>query len=630
MKSFTGKFTSVSGWAPLLALLLGAGVMISACGDEDVPTPTTPTPTTPTPTPDPDPDPVSTAPTGLRISASGLDYLEWTWNAVEGADGYLAQFSLTDSFTETDPVFPKIGAAQTSHRIENLAAATAGYLRVRSYIGTLAEGELSAWSDRVTGTTSAAPDPVPLNQPANFRSTDRDDNAITLEWDAVADADHYEVEQAIASSDAWSDASCSDGDNEVDDEACEATGLNEATDYDFRVRAIPADSDGDSSAGSWIVTGTAISTTGTSPTTIVTGGEDDLNLSWESDATSITWIWDQVEDRTRTYQTYYVEQAYDPGEDPCRVATTDALWSTGGFATRSVQTTDLVVGDVALLCVQTAWVDDRGADQYGNLSWAWAAMPPVQLTAPVAAETDDTTTRVTTSLNWPIQLDDGFEYRVRIPSVPVGEDLPACDEGTEGTTLTSRSGLNDVTYTYFVQDPSSYTAYGLCVLAANDVGESQWLALDRLSTLPIAPAPPTYMAALGNVVTTGSGSDATHVITKLGWSVAANDAQLPGDEADYTAKVVRSTNDSVTAAEIDGVCTASSNDSTDLATVSTDNTISGINITVEDTDLFSGAASGPHNFYACFRAKLPAADRTATTNHGPWSISSRQVFVKQP
>ncbi len=42
MKSLTGKFTSVGGWAPLLALLLGAGLMISACGDEEVPAPTTP------------------------------------------------------------------------------------------------------------------------------------------------------------------------------------------------------------------------------------------------------------------------------------------------------------------------------------------------------------------------------------------------------------------------------------------------------------------------------------------------------------------------------------------------------------------------------------------------------------
>ena len=631
MHTLTGKFTSISGWALLLVLLLGAGVMISACGDEDVPTPTTPAPTpTPTPTPTPDPEPVGTAPTGLRISDSGLDYLEWTWNAVEGADGYLAQFSLTDSFAETDPVFPKIGAAQTSHRIENLAAATAGYLRVRSYIGTLAEGELSAWSDRVTGTTSAAPDPVPLNQPANFRSTDRDDNAITLEWDAVADADHYEVEQAIASSDAWSDASCSDGDNEVDDEACEATGLVEATDYDFRVRAIPANSDGDSSAGSWIVTGAAISTTGTSPATIVTGGEDDLNLSWESNATSITWIWDQVEDRTRTYETSYVEKAYDPAEDPCPVAT-DATWTAGDFDTRHAQTTDLVVGDVALLCVQTAWVDDRGISQYGNLSWAWAATEPTN--GGTATATDDTTARVTTSLNWPVQLDDGFEYRVRIPSASVGEELPDCDEGTEGTTLTSRSGVNNVNSSYFVQNPSSYTASKLCFRAETDAGESSWAELRTFSALPGAPPSPIHDAALSNIVTTGSGSDATHRVTVLAWSVAVNpQLPLPGDKADYTVSVVRRTNDSVvTATEIDAVCTASDADTADVPGAVKEDTIFGFTLTEVDTDdngVFGTGAAGLYHFYACVRAKLPAADRTATTNHGPWSISSRLTFVK--
>ena len=35
MKSFTGKITSRRGWILLLAVLLGAGMMISACGDEE-------------------------------------------------------------------------------------------------------------------------------------------------------------------------------------------------------------------------------------------------------------------------------------------------------------------------------------------------------------------------------------------------------------------------------------------------------------------------------------------------------------------------------------------------------------------------------------------------------------------
>ena len=82
MKSFTGKFASVRGWALLLALLLGAGLMISACGDEEVPTPTAPAPAptpTPTPTPEPEPEPTGPAtPENLRVTATTSDSLTWT------------------------------------------------------------------------------------------------------------------------------------------------------------------------------------------------------------------------------------------------------------------------------------------------------------------------------------------------------------------------------------------------------------------------------------------------------------------------------------------------------------------------------------------------------------------------
>ena len=88
MKSLTGNFSSVRGWALLLALLLGAGMMISACGDEEVPAPTAPAP-------GPDPDPAAGSdsrpgprrPMNLRASASTATTITvWTWDAVEGVD----------------------------------------------------------------------------------------------------------------------------------------------------------------------------------------------------------------------------------------------------------------------------------------------------------------------------------------------------------------------------------------------------------------------------------------------------------------------------------------------------------------------------------------------------------------
>ena len=191
MKSLTGKFTSVGGWAPLLALLLGAGLMISACGDEEVPTPTTPAPTpaptptpTPTPTPPPDPEPTGPAtPSNLRVSAATSSSITWTWDAVEGVLGYQGQFSTDSTFTESDQTF-LIPAPRTSHRVENLSGNMTGHFRVRSGTGTsLIDLSYSEWSDGAPGTTSAPPPAVtPLSAPGNVGTSNLQDTSVTVTW----------------------------------------------------------------------------------------------------------------------------------------------------------------------------------------------------------------------------------------------------------------------------------------------------------------------------------------------------------------------------------------------------------------------------------------------------------------
>ena len=198
MKSFTGKFTSVRGWALLLALLLGAGMMISACGDEEVPAPTTPAPPPPTPTPtptppapepEPAPEPPAT-PVGLNISASGVDFIEWSWNAVEGVSGYDVQFSADEAFTDEDEVIPRT-AEQISYRREDLEAETSAFVRVRSAAGADEERITSEWSTHVTGMTMAAAPELPP-APANVRVIGRGSDYIEWRWDAVPGADGYQ------------------------------------------------------------------------------------------------------------------------------------------------------------------------------------------------------------------------------------------------------------------------------------------------------------------------------------------------------------------------------------------------------------------------------------------------------
>ena len=59
---------------------------------------------------------------------AGLDFIEWSWTPVEGADGYDVQFSASETFTDEGEIIP--GTAQeTSYRREGLEAGTSDFLR---------------------------------------------------------------------------------------------------------------------------------------------------------------------------------------------------------------------------------------------------------------------------------------------------------------------------------------------------------------------------------------------------------------------------------------------------------------------------------------------------------------------
>ena len=92
----------------ILAVSICIAALVGCGGDGAAPTtapPPAPTPTPPAPPPPPPPVPPA-APSGLRVAASGADFIEWTWNAVEGADGYDAQFSSTEAFTDEHEIIP--------------------------------------------------------------------------------------------------------------------------------------------------------------------------------------------------------------------------------------------------------------------------------------------------------------------------------------------------------------------------------------------------------------------------------------------------------------------------------------------------------------------------------------------
>ena len=172
--------------ARLLGRFVVTGILMGACGGDDAPPPTVPAPPPP-PAPEPA-SPVPTAPTNLRFSASGPNFIEWSWDAVTGVDGYRAQFSENEAFTEADDTILRT-AEQLSYRREGLPLNTSGYLRVQSFVRVGDSEVTSQWSEYVEG--MAIPPPA---VPMNLRISASGRSFIEWSWDAVEAAHGYTVQ----------------------------------------------------------------------------------------------------------------------------------------------------------------------------------------------------------------------------------------------------------------------------------------------------------------------------------------------------------------------------------------------------------------------------------------------------
>ncbi len=177
----------------LPGLILLAGLALAGCGDDSSTTAPAPAPAPP-PAPAA-PDPVG-VPGGLKVTASGHDFLEFGWEAVEGATGYEIQLSLKEGD------FSSVSTATvttTMHRF-SVKSETVGYARVRAREGER-QGE---WSETATGMSAAAPiPPVTLAAPVPEVSGSGAD-FIEWSWEPVAEALRYEVR--VAATEAGLDA----------------------------------------------------------------------------------------------------------------------------------------------------------------------------------------------------------------------------------------------------------------------------------------------------------------------------------------------------------------------------------------------------------------------------------------
>ena len=181
-------------------MFLGAGLVLTGCGDDD--TATTPAPAPPPPPPpEPEPEPPApeapATPTGLMVSETTETSITWTWDAVEGAIGYAVQVSADEMFDATDTIHP---AAETTFTASPLPPETNVYVRVAAAGGTLEAPILSGWTTHVTGMSAMPPPPPPApDAPATPTGlmSETGEGSITWSWDAVEGADGYAVQVSM-------------------------------------------------------------------------------------------------------------------------------------------------------------------------------------------------------------------------------------------------------------------------------------------------------------------------------------------------------------------------------------------------------------------------------------------------
>ncbi|MCY3747129.1 MAG: hypothetical protein OXH05_12950 [Acidobacteria bacterium] len=182
-------------------MFLGAGLVLTGCGDDDTattPAPAPPPPPPPAPEPEPEPEPpqAPATPTGFHVDTTQTS-LTWHWNAVEGAIGYAVQISTDEMFDAEDTITPTV---ETSFTVADLPPQTTLYGRVAAAAGTLEAPILSAWTTHVTGTTDMPPPPPPPPMapatPTGLMS-EGGEGSITWSWDAVEGADGYAIQVSM-------------------------------------------------------------------------------------------------------------------------------------------------------------------------------------------------------------------------------------------------------------------------------------------------------------------------------------------------------------------------------------------------------------------------------------------------
>ena len=113
--------------------------------------------------PPPPPPPMAPAtPTGLTATDDAEGSITWSWDAVEGADGYAIQVSMDEMFDDMDET---TDTTETSHTVSDLGYGEVRYARVASTSGEGEDRLMSTFTTHATGMSMAEPPPPPPPAP---------------------------------------------------------------------------------------------------------------------------------------------------------------------------------------------------------------------------------------------------------------------------------------------------------------------------------------------------------------------------------------------------------------------------------------------------------------------------------
>ena len=478
-------------------------------------------------------------PTGLRISATGQDFIEASWNAVEGATGYTVQLDIQPPYNFS-PFSLQAEATTTSHRFTDLASGRTAHVRVRAKRGT----DRGLWSDSVSDETDEPP-VEPIGTPTGLSATGATRTQVTINWPDVTRAVTYEVQQRVGSSGNWGDATCDESDdNEVTDSVCTATGLTNGTEYEFRVRAVPVDDDDDLFRESAWSTPVSATTTGRA---VTGGGSGDLNVRWRSSDSAITWQWDQAP-AGEDFEFKLLEGVQD-SDDPCatRGAETTQFANSLTQSRNLADSQDLGTSETLLLCVRTT-TTEGGETETGDWSYSWAVTAPRTPGTPSSgnnaldAEGNDATDHEKSlevaSFRWSASFStqphfdyefayivDEYDKETDNFQMPTGD--PASQRACSAASLTEESApLGSVTPTAFETtiDLIPYANYRMCYRAVNDNGRSDWAYSFQNADLRYTrPAPPARIDAgrvTANRDSTGNAQGSSHF--RIDWVITTS------------------------------------------------------------------------------------------------------------